>query len=232
MEETCHPSLAMELSFTRLKARGRIEKYKHLTLVSFDLHDEKFQMIKFPADDEFISSYNTNAVYPLEYKGCFCYSIMKKVDPYSGKVVLYILKDTVKHVWDMETFKFDLTRGLHNRARLFCTSIVSLSNQVIIYWRFYNKQNGHTTIRFFNVHSKESKEAEQPHESSKYDYYIFSHVENSLSLKTLATTRVDGNTREVLKKYRMIGYLTEKLFNGIPTSNSEVISFLDPFQSS
>lgn len=120
---------------------------------------------------------------------------------------------------------------------------MNFSNQVILCWRWYDKQNGEV-ILFYNVHSKELKEAILPevvsfqypswHDlydprhvgfpfPSWHDFYISSHVENSLSLRTLATVTGDGRTR-VLKESGYRRYLGRELFDSIPKSNPEVIS--------
>lgn len=154
---------------------------------------------------------------------------MEKTDTYKGKVILHVLKDIIKHVWIKETIKFDLPRELDNPAPPASTGILNFSNQVSLYWRLYNKENRHV-IQFYNVHSKESKEVKVPDEGYEncYEYYLSSHVENFLSLKTLATVAGAGNIRKVLKEYKKSSNLRGYLFKDILTSNSVVVSFLDP----
>ncbi|XP_026398165.1 putative F-box protein At5g62060 [Papaver somniferum] len=164
------------LFYHMVKDEAEEEKYKRLTLVSFNLNDEQFQMIKLPGDEEFVSSYNNGDFSLLEYKGCFCYSSMEKFDTYCGKIVLHILKgDTIKHAWVKETIKFNLPRELDSPAPTSSTSILIISIQVILHWRFNSKGNCHVTIQLYNVHSKELMEVKVPEKDFNlcFDYYIF-----------------------------------------------------------
>ncbi|XP_026421023.1 putative F-box protein At3g23960 [Papaver somniferum] len=61
-----------------VKNEQETEKYKRRALVALDLHDEKIQIIKLPCDDEFVSNYNNGYYSPSAYKGCLCYSRIKK----------------------------------------------------------------------------------------------------------------------------------------------------------
>ncbi|RZC70765.1 hypothetical protein C5167_033916, partial [Papaver somniferum] len=104
-----------------------IEKDECFTLVSLDLHSEKFQMIKLPCDGDFSN------LYPSEYKGCFCYSSVQKINPHKGKVALYMLKDIVTEDWVKEIIEFDLPRELDYPAPPSSTRIMNFPNQVFLY---------------------------------------------------------------------------------------------------
>ncbi|XP_026450919.1 F-box protein At1g47810-like [Papaver somniferum] len=216
------------LFYEAVKNEAEEEKYKRFTLVSFDFQGEKFQMIRLPSDDEFVTIFNNGGFSQLEYEGCFCYSSMEKFDPYRGKVVLCILKDTVQHVWVKKTIKFVLPKELDNHALPASAGIVIFFNQVILYWRLHEKQQDCHAI--YNLHSNKLKEVQIPNEcyGNDYEYCISSHAENFLSLKHFATKTGEGNTREVLEEYKKTSYLKREHFNDMPTSDPAVISFLDP----
>ncbi|XP_026412818.1 putative F-box protein At3g52320 [Papaver somniferum] len=209
--------------YRRLSPAAGKENYRRFALVSFDLQGEKFQIIELPRDDEFVLNYNKGVFSPMEYKGCFSYSRMgtEEYDPYSGKVVLHILKDAVKSVWVKETIKFVLPRNqLDNPPLPDRDVIVIFCNQVILFW---------SNVGFYNVHSKKLKKVEIPKEcfANYHENYISSYVENFHSLKAWATVTGEGNTRDVLEEYKKNSHLRREVFNNIPTNNPAVICFLD-----
>ncbi|XP_026399570.1 putative F-box protein At1g47730 [Papaver somniferum] len=200
-----------------------IEKDECFTLVSLDLHSEKFQMIKLPCDGDFSN------LYPSEYKGCFCYSSVQKINPHKGKVALYMLKDIVTEDWVKEIIEFDLPRELDYPAPPSSTRIMNFPNQVFLYWWVYNEENDHF-IQFYNVHSKEFKEIKIPSEgyTDCREYNISSHIENFVSLKILAVMTNEGNTR-AMEAYKENPDRVQQLFTGMPTTNPTVISFVGHF---
>ncbi|XP_026406442.1 putative F-box protein At3g52320 [Papaver somniferum] len=210
-------------------------------LVSFDFHDEQFQVIKLPDDDIFVLPHNSRNFYQLEYEGCFCFARMEKFDARNGKVELYILKDNTEQVWVKETVEFYLPTTVRNPAPpcnykyttfsktdegITSIRIMCLSNQIFLYWRLSGRKDSHV-IQLYNVHSKELKEVKHPSEGyrNSYDYHISSHIENSLSLKHLATAK--GNT--VLDEDNNMSSFDNicDLFSQTPESYPAVLSFYD-----
>ncbi|OVA07090.1 F-box associated domain [Macleaya cordata] len=72
-----------------------------LLMLSFDLHDEKFQYIEVPVECDWTEHI---WVHYLEYKGYLCFARLEKFGSQNCKVHMHMLKDKIKQIWIKETF--------------------------------------------------------------------------------------------------------------------------------
>ncbi|XP_026377923.1 putative F-box protein At1g47790 [Papaver somniferum] len=211
-------------------------------LISFDLHDEKFQVINLPTAGMYFPEYD----HQLEYKRCFCYASVKKPDTRSGAVELHILKDRIQQVWETKIITFDLPDTVRNPPAAPCydfkgltfslseegiTSIriVEFDGRIYLYWRNMENEKGSHIIQFYDLESKKLTEVEGPTGGKcGKDYHVANHVENLVSLKAWTTHEGDGGGVLLGRNFDTgTSKKIEDMFKQMPasTTDGEMVSY-------
>ncbi|OVA12877.1 F-box domain [Macleaya cordata] len=152
-------------------------------VLSFDLHEEKFEFIEIPIDGLTVEQIWFHSIHYMEYKGCLCFVSLEEFQSPNCKVHMFILEDRIEQRWIKETL-FAPFLCEHN------TNIGCFSDQVLLYW-FYGDR-----FLFYNLHTKVSNVLQFPDlflnkrhinalsRSRRLDFHLYSYVPNSLSLRT------------------------------------------------
>lgn len=140
-------------------------------LVSFHLHQEKFQVIPFP-----IKRFYGFSSRLLVHKGSLCCVNLSAI---SRAVVvwcveLFVLQDEgSKQVWKKNTFVLPQIFPGHN------IQLVDFHDQLILHRAMAHKQ-----IKIFNLQKKKGKVVRKPDDLSNMDHWVVNnHVENLISLQ-------------------------------------------------
>ncbi|OVA04350.1 F-box domain [Macleaya cordata] len=194
-------------------------------LITFDLHDEKFQVIQIPVDC--VSVDGQQLVHHLESKGSLCVARLEKLLGSSSsssddqqqqqqennccKVHLHILKDRINQVWIKETFLLPFSPPLDDKEDT-SSRFLGFSDQVLLYW--YDREL--KSFQLCDLHTKDVKVVKSP--GHHYTYYeLNNHVENIIPLRTFVPAearRLDVLPRGLFKQRpRTHGVFTFCSFN-------------------
>ncbi|KAI3893568.1 hypothetical protein MKX03_011198 [Papaver bracteatum] len=216
-------------------------RYKR-ALLSFDLHEEKFQVIDLPK--ELINPYPApqQKDLPLEHRKCLCVASIKESDTHSGVVELHILQDRIKQVWAKEIIIFDLPVAIcpskdNNGSTTFSlsgdgtsitsTRIIEFTGKLFLYWGEALLQKGKKSriIHFYDLQSRELNQVRVGSKCGSQYHHVSNHVENLISLRAWATKGGDegGELGRNMDKDTVLKI--EDMFKQMPPSLNAAFSF-------
>ncbi|KAI3893570.1 hypothetical protein MKX03_011200 [Papaver bracteatum] len=207
-------------------------------LLTFDLHEEKFQVIKLPNEcNPHIFSEKKDVL--LEYRKCPCVASIKESGVHSGVVELFILEDRSNQIWVKETMTFDIPITICPSAyrhkttfspgedgiNLACIRIIGFSGRIFLYWGklLLHKRIRSRMIQFYDLQSRELKEVRVGSKCGS-NYHVTNHVENLISLRAWATKEGDGGELGRNKDIDTVRTI-EDMFKQMPPSPTAAISF-------